>query len=241
MSRWYRAYDGTVTDPKFGEIALTVGCSKSVAISTWHTILESCAATNDGGRFTVTPRRCAVILAEPIATIEAVFAEMASLGMISDGAVSAWKARQYESDNSTERSRKHRQRRRNGDATLQGRRATPPDTETEYSEPNGSDAGASPASPSAEVLPAAIDWPTRLWREGVKIVVDLTGKPDTSVRTLIGKWRKAAKDDCRLVLRVLEDARDQNPTDPVSWIEGALRNRGRAPSPDVITMASMRH
>lgn len=82
MSRWYRAYEGTVTDPKLGEVALVAGCSRSVAIATWHAILESCAVTNDGGRFEATPRRIAVALGEPVATIEAAFAEMAALGMI---------------------------------------------------------------------------------------------------------------------------------------------------------------
>lgn len=138
MSRWYRAYEGTVTDPKLGEVALVAGCSRSVAIATWHAILESCAVTNDGGRFEATPRRIAVALGEPVATIEAAFAEMASLGMIGDGCVEAWSKRQFESDNSSERSRKSRARSRNGDATLQqrcatagGRDATHPYTDTD--------------------------------------------------------------------------------------------------------------
>ncbi len=145
MSRWYRAYEGTVTDPKLGEVALVAGCSRSVAIATWHAILEDCAAVNDSGRFETTPRRVAVILGEPIATMEAVFAELATLGMIADGAAAAWSRRQFEGDNSTERSRKHREAKRNaaatggdvadplrnGDATLQQRCATPPYTETD--------------------------------------------------------------------------------------------------------------
>jgi len=131
MSRWYRAYEGTVTDPKLGEVALVAGCSRSVAIATWHAILEDCAAVNDGGRFETTPRRVAVILGEPLATIEAVFAELAALGMIADGAASAWSRCQFGGDTSTERSRKHRAAKRNvaldvcnGDATLHDRCAT---------------------------------------------------------------------------------------------------------------------
>lgn len=127
MSRWYRAYEGTVTDAKLGEIALVAECSRSVVIAAWHALLEDCAAVNDGGRFETTPRRVAVILCEPVKTIEAVFSEMASLGMISAGYVTAWKSRQYESDNSTERSRKHREAKRNANATLQQRSATPPE------------------------------------------------------------------------------------------------------------------
>lgn len=131
MSRWYRAYEGTVTDAKIGEAALVAGCSRSVAIAAWHCILESCASAQDGGRFDTTPRRVAVILGEKPADIEAVFAAFAELEMICGGSVTAWKQRQFESDTSTERSRKHRERQRNGDATLQQRDATPPEAETD--------------------------------------------------------------------------------------------------------------
>jgi hypothetical protein len=131
MSRWYRAYIETVTDPKLGEVALVAGCSRSVAIAAWHCILESAAQANAGGAFDTTPRRVAVILGEPLAVIEAVFAEMKALAMIGEATVTAWAKRQFESDNSTERSRKHREAKRNGDATLQQRFATPPYTETE--------------------------------------------------------------------------------------------------------------
>lgn len=131
MSRWYRAYEGIVTDAKLGEVALVAGCSRSVAIAAWHCILESAASVNDGGRFDTTPRRVAVILSEPLPTIEAVFGEMGALGMIGDATVSAWARRQFQSDTSTERSRKHREAKRNSDATLQGRSATPPETDTE--------------------------------------------------------------------------------------------------------------
>jgi hypothetical protein len=131
MTRWYRAYEGTVTDAKLGEVALVAGCSRSVAIAAWHCILENCASTNEKGRFDMTPRRCAVILQEPIPTIEAVFAEFAALGLIENNTVSAWSKRQYESDSSTERVKRHRATSRNSDETLQQRCVTPPETETE--------------------------------------------------------------------------------------------------------------
>jgi len=87
-----------------------------------------------------------------------------------------------------------------------------------------------PLMPSAET--AMPDWKTRLFREGIPIVAGLTGKPDTPTRTLIGKWLKSSRDDCRRVLRVLEDARDANPIDPVAWIEAALRGQQAVTSHD---------
>lgn len=89
---------------------------------------------------------------------------------------------------------------------------------------------AAPVLPSADS--AMPDWKTRLFREGVPIVVGLTGKPDNPSRTLIGKWLKSSRDDCRRVLRVLEDARDANPIDPVAWIEAALRGQQAVASHD---------
>lgn len=91
---------------------------------------------------------------------------------------------------------------------------------TVYSAANAAGACAPPV-PSA--IPASPDWRTSLFRDGVAIVVNLTGKSQAGTRALIGKWLKASRDDCRQVLRVIEDARETNPADPVAWIEGALR------------------
>lgn len=131
MSRWYRAYEGTVTDAKLGEAALVAEVSRSVSIAAWHCVLESAACVNNCGSIDTTPRRVAVVLCEPPARIEALFAAFTELGLLSGSCVTAWKKRQFESDKSTERSRKHRQAKGNSDATLQQQEATPPETETE--------------------------------------------------------------------------------------------------------------
>lgn len=131
MTRWYRRYTGTVSDPKLAEIALAVGCSKSVAIATWDAILESACEAENNGKFTATARRIAAVLGEPVAAIEAVMAEMIALDMIADAQICKWSRRQFTSDSSTERSRKFRAKQQcNGDATPPQRCATPPDTET---------------------------------------------------------------------------------------------------------------
>lgn len=89
-NRWYRAYEGTVTDAKLGEVALVCECSRSVAIAAWHAILESAASSNDGGAFSTTPRRVAVVLQEGPDLIERIFAELTHLGMIEGGCVAGW-------------------------------------------------------------------------------------------------------------------------------------------------------
>lgn len=132
MSRWYRRYTGTVSDPKIAEAALVAECSKAVVIATWDMILESAAETNESGQFRATSRNVAATLGEQIATIERVFSALESLEMIENGIVLAWSRRQFQSDSSTERSRKHRALRNgNGGATPMQRCATPPDTETD--------------------------------------------------------------------------------------------------------------
>ncbi|POR45569.1 hypothetical protein [Bosea psychrotolerans] len=156
MSRWYRAYAGTVKDDKLAEVAVIAACSRSVAIAVWHALLESAAETDDGGRFETTPRRVAAALCEPAGTIAATFAAMAEIGMITGDAVSAWKTRQYESDRSTERSRRHREAKhrdvmRNGQAALPGRCATLPESEAE-SETQDESAGAASSAPRAPDL-----------------------------------------------------------------------------------------
>ncbi len=132
MSRWYRAYEGTVTDAKLGEAALIAGCSRSVAIAAWHCLLEGAASKNNCGSHETTGRRVAVILCEPVAVIDGLMSAFDELGMTKDGAVAAWKKRQFQSDDSKERVRKHREKRRNSaDVTVGNGDVTPPYTETE--------------------------------------------------------------------------------------------------------------
>jgi hypothetical protein len=134
MSRWYRAYEGTVTDPKIGEAALVAETSRSVAIATWHAVLESAASGQQGGKFDTTPRRVAAALGEPLAVITALFVAFDEIGLTHDGAVTAWSRRQYESDSSATRTQAWRDRKKtscDGPVTATERHATPPDTETD--------------------------------------------------------------------------------------------------------------
>jgi len=141
MTRWYRAYEGTVTDPKLAEASLIAGVPRAVVIATWHAILEACASANAGGDFNLPPRRVAVLLVEPISLIEQTYKALSELGMIDGSTVVRWRDRQYESDSSTARTRAYRERRRSSqtvtvtpcDVTVTPSDAvvTPPETETD--------------------------------------------------------------------------------------------------------------
>jgi hypothetical protein len=142
MSRWYRAYEGTVTDAKLAEAAMVADVSRAVSIAAWHCLLESAAAVNNCGSYEATPRRVSIILCEPTAAVEALFAAYAEIGLIEDGVILSWKKRQHESDSSTERTRKWREKKaqetakcdgRNGDETSRDAPETETETEVESS------------------------------------------------------------------------------------------------------------
>lgn len=232
MTRWYRAYEGTVTDPKLAEAAMLAGVSRSVAIAAWHALLESAACANDGGRFTTSARRVAVTLSEPLDPITALFDAYSELGLIASGAVAAWSRRQYESDSSTSRVKKHREnKKRNGGETLPKPKVTAPETEaeTEVSEASASDGEPSPPPP-----PSAIDLKDAVFAIGVQILA-AAGLSDRDARSMIGRWRKQCRDrgGDGVVLDALSAAQTERPSDPVAWITAAIGARyGQRPSND---------
>lgn len=90
-----------------------------------------------------------------------------------------------------------------------------------------------PPNPEDNVIPLPADIRTKLFRDGLTTLRQMTGKAESASRSLIGRWLKAAKDDAKQVLRAIEDARDEQVADPVPWIERALgspRRRQSAPS-----------
>lgn len=225
MTRWYRAYEGTVTDPKLAEASMVSGCSRSVAVAAWHLTLENAAAVNDGGRIDIPTRRIAAALCEPFADIETLFLAFEAIGLVVDSHVTAWKRRQYESDGSTPRVQKHRAKKKantcNGDETLHVVSETAPETETEtYS----SDANASGA---AAPSPTAADLTKSVWDTG-KAILKAAGHNDRQAGSIIGRFRKLYSDS--QVLIALSRCQIEQPSEPVEWLTRALQseaNHGR--------------
>jgi hypothetical protein len=205
MSRWYRAYAGTVTDEKLIEAAVVADVSRSITIATWHCLLESAATKNNCGSYETSARRIAAILGESVSQIEALFSAFDEIGLTSDGAISSWKKRQFDSDSSTERSRKHRQNKRNGDATLQQHDETPPeaeeDTETDI---NSSDeerpSGDGPAFTAEDVFNHYRELARAL---GLPVPRDFTPERRHLVR---GRMRQYSLDDFRTVFGKCRDS-----------------------------------
>lgn len=238
MTRWYRAYEGTVTDPKLGEAAMIAGTSRSVAIAAWHALLESACETRDAGRFTTSPARLAVILIEPLDVARAMLDAFTEIGLTTSDTIAAWSRRQYESDSSTDRSKRHRQRKRNGDATLQGRSATPPDTETDTESSDAKASGAvAPLAPPTP--PQPVDLRAAVFASGVPLLT-AAGLSAPNARSMLGRWRRDFGDGA--VLDALAAAQVEHPSDPVAWINKTVerRNAPNRPAPADRTLRGSR-
>ena len=227
MTRWYRAYEGTVTDPKLAEAAMVADCSRSVAVASWHLILENAAAVNDGGRVDIPTRRIAAALCEPLSAIEVLVEAFRTIGLLTGSHVAAWKRRQYESDSSAERVRRHRQKNKqsaggNGDETLQGVTVTPPETETETELPEATASGA-----SAPPILSAADVQRAIFETGVAILT-ASSVSDRQSRSLIGRWRKEYSDSA--VLTALSRCQAEQPSSPIEWITKTLQAEQRRAS-----------
>ncbi|WP_422383257.1 hypothetical protein [Roseibium album] len=62
-----------------------------------------------------------------------------------------------------------------------------------------------------------------LWRDGLNSLKRQTGQPERTCRGIIGKWLKAADDDCAKVLTAINQAEADRVFDPVSWISKAVQ------------------
>lgn len=131
MTRWYRAYVGTCTDPKIGAVALRAKVSRSVTVAIWHVILESAADANAGGKTDIDEFGIAAALCEPLEDVQRVLVCLKEANRFSDGQVVSWNRRQYESDTSADRTRKWRERNGDGVVTPCDVTVTPPEAYTD--------------------------------------------------------------------------------------------------------------
>lgn len=92
--------------------------------------------------------------------------------------------------------------------------------EREGNEEKSSVAKATAASP---LLPSELK--RLLWDTGKAFLCDYGGMPKDRAGSLLGKWRKEAKNNDQLVLDALTAAQSVSPSDLVSFIEGTIRHR----------------
>ncbi|MBF9234699.1 hypothetical protein [Microvirga alba] len=227
MTRWFRHYTGLATDPKFGGIARRAKATRERVVFVWCYILESASETQDGGAFDNDADAIADVLGCETESVAGILAEMARMGMIEDGRVCRWSDRQYESDTSTERSRKSRQRKRNGDATLHDRCATPPDTETDtdITLADAKDCADEAGGDLIIVAEAHSNWPKDAFAQFYGLYPRKVGKPDAE--KALGKVRKSGRVPFAKILSGLRAYLETNPDPqfiphPATWL-----NKGR--------------
>ena len=171
MSRWWRAYDDAVNDPKLQLLS-------DVLFRAWFNIM--CIASKSDGHlpalvdvaFTLRtkPEKAAMILAQ-----------LHKVGLLDKTETGFtphnWNARQYKSDVSTDRVQRFRKQKRNVSSAVS---ETPPETEDREQRQKDSEAIASGA-------PAPVDYRKRLFDVGLKKLAAMTGKGPDSCRSFVGR------------------------------------------------------
>lgn len=160
MTRWFRHYVGMTNDPKLGgvarrcsNVAATGKCSRMDVFFVWNCILES-AAEGNSAQYAWDADAIAELMGVETAFVQSIHDELERSGLLEKGRICKWDQRQFVSDSSTQRSRKHR-------ATLQQQHATPPETDTEtYTETEKKKEKEEArekilATPEPEILPAS--------------------------------------------------------------------------------------
>lgn len=66
----------------------------------------------------------------------------------------------------------------------------------------------------------------RLFREGLLMLTNMTGRPLPSCRSFIGKCLKAVNDDASIVFQTIEYAHENKMADAAAWIAAAIKKRG---------------
>lgn len=207
MSRWWRAYDEAVDDPKLQRLS-------GEMFKAWFNLM--CLASQNNG---VLPDLADIAFKLRVKEEKAwdILDHLGFAGLIdrTDGEGGAytlaphnWNGRQYKSDVSTERVKRFRKRGRNVSET-------PPETEVQKTETD-TEANASGAD--------APDVRTRLFRNGLQTLAKITGKTPDSCRATVGKWLKSVNDEAIHVLGAIEDAERNRIADPVAWINQVLKS-----------------
>ena len=224
MSQWFRMYAEVLDDPKAQRLAPPL-------FKAWVNLL-CLTAKHDG---TLPPiEDIAFALRTDEKSAHTTVGKLMDAGLI-DATETAlqphnWNGRQFKSDASNERVKRHREHRatvaRNADVTLH---ETPPETETETetdSVPNGTGAFAPCALPIA-MQATKVTSPESIrdliWSAGLAYVSDQSGKPPDKLRSWLGRLCKSHGDAD--VLAALANAQRDTPVDPVAWIERKLNGK----------------
>ncbi len=203
MVRWFRSHVAKLENPKVQRLSDTL-------YRAWESLL-CVAARHDGvlpelGDTAFFLRKPAEETAELIeALVKARLFERTERGLQPHD----WDDWQYNTDVSTQRVKRFRQRTRNVSET-------PSESESESDSDSESEAIASGAAAPERVK--------ELFDDGVKLLTGTGCKPHNA-RSLIGKWRKDRGDDATQA--AIRAARAEQITEPIAWVTQRLAGKPR--------------
>ena len=109
MSRWFRHYAGMMRDEKLVAVALCAKQPIERVVWIWGAILESAAEINDGGRFDFDADEAAHFLHIDVTECNVTVTALRNKDRVTGNKITNWNKRQWKSDDSTDRVRKHRE------------------------------------------------------------------------------------------------------------------------------------
>lgn len=217
MSRWFRFYDEALNDPK-------VQMLPADDFKSWVNLL--CLASQNDGKIKDI-QSVAFALRIGVNDAVTVLERLSIAGLIdkANGGANGfhyvphgWGKRQYKSDTSNDRVKRHREKKRN--VTI-----TPPDTETETDNSVGKPTAAEPQQ-NDPIEPAVetVDPLKVMFDSGIRLLGQ-SGTPEHRARPMLGKWRQ--RYGAEAVITALGAAQREGAIDPISFIEGSLKNGQR--------------
>ena len=108
---WFRHKHGLSTDPKLAFVASRCGVHRAFVVMLWSCMLERASACSERGKLASFDRdEAAFALDIDRQDIDRIVTEMEARGLIAGGEVTNWNRHQFQSDNSYERVKRHRER-----------------------------------------------------------------------------------------------------------------------------------
>jgi hypothetical protein len=214
MSRWFRVYDDMIDDPKVQKLS---GDMFKALVNLW------CLASKNDGYL---PPMDEVVFklrmrADKVAKI---IAHLTACGLLDGGDQTEiephnWASRQFKSDVSNERVKRHRERKCNVTSTVT---VTPPETEDRKTEQKDSEPrGSAPTDLfTGEVEIVNEDPNAKLFREGL-VILESFGVSEKRARPLLGQWKKSCHDPTGL-LAAIRFARQENVIEPIAYISKVI-------------------
>lgn len=217
---WVRLWDDMPTDPKWRVIAKRSGRTIAEAMAVFNFMLVAASKAN-GNLDAWSDEDVAAALDMEPEHVEAIRNAMQGKVLTGDR-LSAWEVRQPKrEDDSSQRVRAHRERERDAvkrtvtqcNAGETQRNAPDTDTDTD-SVANATGAAAPP--------PTDRDW---LWSQGLDLLAKHSGKPGSSLRSVIGRWLRDTGDNAAQLRAEIEAATGPpNPVaEPIAWITARLK------------------